>query len=244
MTLASALYGCCGCLSLAVLLQCAEHRHASLGERRLFLLRALCCLGLLLNLALLGAPNPQEVNLFAGLCCVGIFVLGALSLQRFAGPYCGGSDLMTLLISLCLSLALLLPSAKWKTAALGYLAIQLSLSYWQSGWVKITNPAWRSGQALVDVFAYTFYPVSERVRAWADHPKLLRTMAWCVIGFELLFPLSLYYAQSLLVALAIAALFHLANACLFGLNRFVWIWLSAYPALIWWQPYMAEFMRR
>jgi hypothetical protein len=33
----------------------------------------------------------------------------------------------------------------------------------------------------------------------------------------------------------VAAAFHLANACLFGLNRFLWIWLAAYPPLLWFQ---------
>jgi hypothetical protein len=36
-------------------------------------------------------------------------------------------------------------------------------------------------------------------------------------------------------ALGIAVLFHLANACLFGLNRFVWVWIAAYPAILWLQ---------
>ena len=53
--------------------------------------------------------------------------------------------------------------------------------------------------------------------------------------FELLFPLSLLTASSLYVALVIAASFHLANACLFGLNRFFWIWIAAYPSLLWLQ---------
>jgi hypothetical protein len=38
-----------------------------------------------------------------------------------------------------------------------------------------------------------------------------------------------------LAALALTAAFHLANACLFGLNRFLWVWLAAYPSLIWLQ---------
>ena len=38
---------------------------------------------------------------------------------------------------------------------------------------------------------------------------------------------------SLFGALALAAVFHTANACLFGLNRFLWAWLAAFPALIW-----------
>jgi len=42
-------------------------------------------------------------------------------------------------------------------------------------------------------------------------------------------------ASMLYVALFVAAVFHLANACLFGLNRFFWIWPAAYPVVIWFQ---------
>ena len=38
-----------------------------------------------------------------------------------------------------------------------------------------------------------------------------------------------------ILALGLAAAFHVANALLFGLNRFVWFWLSAYPSIIWLQ---------
>ena len=55
------------------------------------------------------------------------------------------------------------------------------------------------------------------------------------MGFELLFPLCLLTQPTLIVGLGIAATFHFANACLFGLNRFFWIWLAAYPSLLWFQ---------
>ena len=64
------------------------------------------------------------------------------------------------------------------------------------------------------------------------------TMSWAVILFELLLPISLFDQRLLIAALAIAALFHLANACLFGLNRFFWIWLAAYPSLLWFQAFI------
>ena len=56
-----------------------------------------------------------------------------------------------------------------------------------------------------------------------------------VVLFELAFPLGLLSARLLAVMLALAAAFHLANALLFGLNRFLWTWLSAFPALWWLQ---------
>jgi hypothetical protein len=47
--------------------------------------------------------------------------------------------------------------------------------------------------------------------------------------------LSLWHQTTLIIALTIAGLFHLVNACLFGLNRFFWIWPAAYPVIMWLQ---------
>jgi hypothetical protein len=52
-----------------------------------------------------------------------------------------------------------------------------------------------------------------------------------VIAFECAFPLALIDAR-LLSLLGIA--FHVVNARVLGLNRFLWAWLAAYPALWFW----------
>ena len=142
---------------------------------------------------------------------------------------------MGLLILFCLTLAQLLPGRTLSEAAFGYLALQLILSYFVSGYVKILNPEWRSGQALRDVFLFSAYPVSEGMRDWAERPRLLWVMSWAVILFEILFPIAFFLGDALILALIVAALFHLANAVLFGLNRFFWIWMAAYPSLLWLQ---------
>jgi hypothetical protein len=111
----------------------------------------------------------------------------------------------------------------------------LLLSYLISGWVKVVNPDWRSGRALRDVFLFSAYPVADDIRGWSRHPGVLRVMGWAVIGFELAFPLAFFARPTLLLGLAVAALFHAANACLFGLNRFFWIWICAYPSILWLQ---------
>jgi len=180
-----------------------------------------------------------SVLLFIGFQTVyveaGLLVVSGLLLRRFQGPYNGGSDCMSMLVLLCLFLSHIAPTRFWQEIALGYLAFQLTFSYFQSGYIKVINPEWRSGRALTDVFAITAYPVSTHLRQLAQSPRLMRGMSWAVILFELIFPLTLLNHITLLVALAIAALFHLANACLFGLNRFFWIWLAAYPVIIWLQ---------
>ena len=207
-------------LSFAIAQQSLEH--LARGDRMIFVPR----LGLCLLMALgVGGAWPLW----------GLWVISLAMLWRYQGPYNGGSDKMTMLILSCLSLAHLAPTPFWQEMALSYLAVQLVLSYFVSGWVKVVNPEWRCGEALCDVFRFSAYPVSEGLRELADRPRFLFVMGWAVILFELVFPLALLDPVALKLALLCAAGFHFSNACFFGLNRFFWIWLCAYPALIWFQ---------
>jgi len=209
-------------LALALIQQSAEHLRRFRDERLLFGARIGMCL-----LVVAGVASPWPL--------VGLALLSLSILQRFQGPFNGGSDRMGLLALWCLTLAEVLPTPKGREIAFAYLGAQLVLSYFIAGWVKIVNPDWRRGQALREVFAFSTYPVSESLRAWADRPLLLLVMSWAVMLFEIALPLTLLSPVSLVVGLTVAAAFHLANACLFGLNRFFWTWLAVYPALIWLQ---------
>ena len=164
-----------------------------------------------------------------------LLLIGLVILYRYDGPYNGGADRMGMLMLISLVLVHFTPSPYWQELAFGYLAIQLILSYFISGWVKVINPQWRNGQALSDVFLYSAYPVSESLRSWSKSSRFILLMSWAVIIFELIFPLSMFSAMTLKIALIVAAVFHLSNAFLFGLNRFFWTWLAAYPSIIWFQ---------
>lgn len=202
--------------------QSIEHLISFTNERLIFLPRLVLAL-----LLIIGFQTTWVIFL--------LFLLGLTALNRFQGPYNGGADRMSLLILSCLCLVHFLPTQRWQEVAFAYLALQLILSYFISGWVKIKNPEWRSGQALRDVFQFSAYPVSESLRLWSNSPQLLLFMSWGVILFELLFPFSLLTTASLGMALIITAIFHFSNACVFGLNRFFWIWIAAYPSIIWFQ---------
>lgn len=208
-------------LGLAFLQQSMEHCCGRRDEPLLFFPRA----GL--SLLLLAGIAPQ----FA---CLALVVNTLFMLKRFQGPYNGGSDRMGLLILCCLCVAQFVPT-QGKELALGYLAAQLLLSYVIAGWVKVVNPDWRAGRALRDVFLFSAYPASEQLRQLANTPKLLFAASWAVMLLELLFPFSLLTHATLVAALVLAAIFHFANACLFGLNRFFWVWIAAYPAIMWLQ---------
>ena len=209
-------------LGIAFAQQSIEHIKLSSNKQGLFIIRLLLAV-----LLVIGFHTIWVASL--------LLVLGLIILLRFQGPYNGGADRMGLLILCCLCLAHFSPAPRWQEIAFGYLALQLILSYFISGWVKIVNRDWRSGRALSDVFQFSAYPVSERLRLWVNYPHLLFFMSWAVMTFELLFAFSLLSSVSLGIALIIATIFHFVNACLFGLNRFFWIWISAYPSILWFQ---------
>ncbi len=173
-------------LGLALLQAAAEHMVRP-GDRAVHAVRAVLCLALVAGLR-------TDAVLAA------LFATSLLLLHRWQGPYNGGSDRMGLLILACLCAARFLPSQA--ELAFGYLAAQLVLSYAVSGWVKIVNPDWRSGQALSDVFRFSAYPVAEDLRALARRRRLLFAGSWAVMALELLFPLALATPWTLGAALA------------------------------------------
>lgn len=209
-------------LAVAVAQQALEHLSGPRREHRLVFAQ----LALAFPLGIGWAPTVT-----AGL----LLILSVEAVRRFQGPYNGGADRLRLLMLSCVFLSHVLPGQTAPQVALGYLAVQMMLSYTAAGWAKLANPDWRQGRALHDVFAMSVYPVSEQVRAWAGKPRLLRGLSGIVLAFEVLFPFALLGATTLQVALGAALVFHVGNACAFGLNRFVWIWLAGYPSLLWFQ---------
>ena len=209
-------------LGFAFAQQSIEHFSSFANERLLFIPR-----WILAALLIAGFQTSWVLLL--------LLIISLAMLYRFQGPYNGGSDRMSLLILCCLCLVHFAPTLRLQEIAFGYLALQLILSYFISGWVKVKNPQWRNGRALRDVFQFSAYPVSEQLRKWSKAPWLLFTMSWSVILFELIFPFALLSNTSLYIALVFAAIFHFTNACFFGLNRFFWIWITAYPSLLWFQ---------
>lgn len=213
-------------IAIALIQQSIEHLYLSKKDRLLYLSRIIFC-----SLLLLGFWSKW--------LCLIILIQGIQLLKRFAGPYNGGSDRMGLLILSCLCLSHFVPTLQ--IYIFGYLALQLIASYFIAGLVKISNKEWRSGQALQDLFAFSYYPSSESLQGLVNHPKILWIMSWFIIIFELLFPSVLFNEGLLITGLMCAAGFHLANLYLFGLNRFFWVWLAAYPSIIWLQHHIISF---
>lgn len=142
----------------------------------------------------------------------------------FRGAYNGGSDAMLVIVLGALALA----SVGQARIGMAYCAAQLVLSYFIAGVAKLRDPAWRAGTALPVLVALPQYGVPPALAALL----VARPAAWAMLAFECAFPLALAGRTCAIVLLAIGAAFHLVNAICFGLNRFLWTWLAAYPALL------------
>lgn len=166
--------------------------------------------------------------------CAPVLLASQLAIgARFRGTFNGGSDYMTVVVLLGLSLGAVAPSHPLLAkAGLAYVAVQLVLSYFIAGCVKLVQPAWRSGEALRALLSSNRYGTPAALSRLAAVPAVARSLSLGVLTLESLFPLTLISPRLAVPLLACAVLFHLANASAFGLNRFLFAWVSAYPALL------------
>ncbi|MDB4990089.1 MAG: hypothetical protein JWN04_5267 [Myxococcaceae bacterium] len=173
------------------------------------------------------------------LCPLLLLCTTLLVCVRFRGTYNGGSDSMTIVVLLALCVARasqeLSAGELWIRASLGYIAAQLLLSYSIAGVAKLRHESWRRGRALGLLVRVRQYYVPASVERMLAVPGLARCGGWLVLLFELSAPLTLLVGPRFTVAwLAVGLSFHLLIAVTLGLNRFLWAWLAAYPALLFW----------
>lgn len=154
---------------------------------------------------------------------------------RSRGPVCGGSDSMFFQVQLGLlvaNLGFLGPAAA--PLGLGWIAAQSVLSYFLAAVSKARNRSWWNGQALRNLFASAGpYALIPAVRPWATNEFRCRWLGWSVVLIQLAAPAVLVLPPAgRWVLVALLGAFHLANAFVIGLNRFVWAWFATYPALL------------
>lgn len=144
---------------------------------------------------------------------------------RCRGTFNGGSDFMTGVVLVGLLFAGL--------GGLWYIGVQLTLSYAVAGFAKAKNPDWLRGTALSQMLDSGHGPATGLlVRKLIGSQKLSQAFSWIVLVFECAFPIVWLKPSWLFGFLCFGIAFHLANFLIFGLNRFFWAWISAYPALI------------
>jgi hypothetical protein len=165
---------------------------------------------LAMGLAALIFPHPVVIAFLA--------ITSWLISVRWRGTFNGGSDAMTMQILLAWFVSMALPNMAF--GCLLYILIQLLLSYVVAGLSKLANPDWRDGVALRYFLKSSGYSIS---------PTASLVLSWILILFECSFPLAVFFPRPFLM---LGLLFHIGNFLAFGLNRFFFVWLAAYPALL------------
>ncbi len=168
---------------------------------------------------------------------ISLLFVSQLSLfVRWRGAFNGGSDFLTLVAltgQLVGTWLEYLHAAEWAwRAGLWYVSLQAITSYFISGWVKLLRAEWRRGEAMTIFLNAAIYgPLSP------GHPLrkpwVARLASWAFIGWECVFPLALVHPSLAGVFCAVAAVFHFLVFWFFGLNRFFWAWIAAFPAIVW-----------
>lgn len=167
-----------------------------------------------------------------GLAIETLFVTHLAICLRWRGSFNGGSDFMILMILSALVVLTLLGGTPAATSGvLAYIGIQTVLSYFVGGIVKLRRSNWRKGLALPGFLRFSIYQSGGLQRKIEDNPSLARTLSWLALAFECSFPVALLSPQICVLSISAGLIFHFANFYFFGLNRFFWAWLAAYPAL-------------
>ncbi len=152
---------------------------------------------------------------------------------RFRGTYNGGSDMMTFVVLTGVLIASWdLQSLQLPKYGLIYIVVHTTYSYFKAGLVKVVHVDWRTGEALPVFLSRSLFVDTKKISIWLKRrQKICFCLSWFVLTAELLSPFFILSSHWIPVAFLFAMIFHLVNYFAFGLNRFVWIWLSAWPAL-------------
>ncbi|UOF00644.1 HTTM domain-containing protein [Bdellovibrio reynosensis] len=151
---------------------------------------------------------------------------------RFRGNLNGGSDMMTVVVLTGLLISLFATTELWQKLGMIYISIHLIFSYFKAGYKKILEIEWRTGKALSIFLNQSIFPDVKMFSAWLKSAPLVALgISWLILLFELSSPLVLVNPSWVYIYAGAAIVFHFINYLTFGLNRFFWMWLSAWPAV-------------
>lgn len=156
---------------------------------------------------------------------------------RFRGTFNGGSDMMIFVVLTGVLISLSSSNEMVQKLGLIYIAIHTLYSYFKAGRSKIVRAEWLNGSALPAFLDRSIISEVHQLARWLrERPMVSLVSCWFVLVFELfslpLLVLSNYRGLYSVHYMLIALIFHLGIFFIFGLNRFFWAWLSAWPATL------------
>lgn len=116
--------------------------------------------------------------------------------------------------------------------AVSFIAAQLVLSYFVSGFTKLFGPEWRNGTALERVMRTHTYGDARLYSLLRRYPRLGELITHTTVALETAFPFLILGRRTRIPALVAMGGFHIANSKLMGLGRFMLSFLAAYPSLL------------
>jgi len=158
-----------------------------------------------------------------------LLILQFFSLAQFRGNLNGGSDAMTTISLVCMTL-MSTANDYLQKIGLYYLSIQVIFSYFIAGIVKLKESDWRNGEALGKFLNQAFYK-DEFLARILQNKNLHKPISLFMIFWEISFPVIFFVPKLMPVYLFIGFGFHLVNAFIFGLHRFFWAWIATYPVV-------------
>jgi hypothetical protein len=120
----------------------------------------------------------------------------------------------------------------FQIAGVVYIVYNLILSYFRAGLVKIKNKNWLNGKELIIFTNNTIYNENSKIIKLINYKYNSIILSLVLILWEILFAFSILNLNLTLIFLSIGIVFHFMNFYIFGLNRFFFNWLAAYPAFI------------
>ncbi|HTC50203.1 MAG TPA: hypothetical protein VK722_22975 [Candidatus Aquilonibacter sp.] len=162
-----------------------------------------------------------------------IYVMAAAFLQLRKGLGNNGSDEMLTLTLISVFIARLFSTSFATNIALCFIALQLSLSYFTAGVIKLGAPLWRDGQSLTALMSTQTFGNERLYRFLANNPQMAILASAAVYGGEILVAFAPWVPSPVgLMLLGSGLVFHLLVALTMGLNTFLFAFAAAYPAAL------------
>lgn len=185
-------------------------------------------IGLSVVLLILPFNSPLFVLLYTCL-----FVIGSLVNLRNLAYMAETENRFSLVIIGTLLLRSLVPTDVVTLASLWFVALQVCIAYLTAGIAKLMNADWRKGNGFKYMATSSELVAAPKINIYfEEHKTLARTINWLIIVFECTFSVGLFVPVTFWFFLAGGIVLQIAIAFGLRMGKFFWIWIAAYPALI------------
>jgi hypothetical protein len=152
-------------------------------------------------------------------------------------PFSSGSDMVLFMLAFwCIPMATR-PQARGETEGLAQMAafnlsvllcrLQIVIVYLVSGIDKLKSVTWRTGEAL-EYISQLDAMYNLQMTGMFENPMILLILSWCIIGFELGFPVLVWFNKTKWIVLTLGVIFHLYIWIVLCLPHFAAVMIVSY----------------